>query len=329
MAAQYDLLKILSDGNFHSGTVLGKALGVSRTAIWKTIKRLQKQLRIQIHSVRGRGYRLENPVELLDASIIRDNLKKEEVLGRVNSLDIQFVTISTNQCLIEKIAQGASSGCVCMAEQQTSGRGRRGRIWASPFGGNIYLSLLWRFESGVGELTGLSLAIAVAIVRTLYKYGVNDAKVKWPNDILWHDRKLCGILLEMRGEAMGPCIVVIGVGLNICMPHEASEMIDQPWVDLQSILGGQVARNALAANLISDLVLAVITFQQQGLIAFLPEWRSMDHICGHPVQVNLADQTFSGIAMGVDETGALLVEHNGNQKRYLAGDVSLRPSTHM
>lgn len=315
------LLSILADGNFHSGTALGRATGRTRSAIWKAIHTLQS-MNIDIYSVRGKGYRLTEPVELLDHDkifsgldgIVRSNLMQLEVLFEVDS---------TNAHLLELARQGNISGMVCLAEQQRAGKGRRGRRWVSPFGGNLYLSLLWRFPSGAAQISGLSLAIAVAVIRALRSAGLGTAGVKWPNDIVVSGRKLAGILLEMAGEASGPCSVVIGVGLNI-RSNSTMATIDQPWTDLGSELGRSIARNELAAKLINYLFNAVGVFERDGLAPFLNEWREMDVYEGKEVELLLPDKQLRGIARGVDETGALLLSQGSEVKRYQSGEVSLR-----
>lgn len=315
------LLTILADGHFHSGTELGLATGRTRSAIWKAIQKLHS-MNIDIYSVRGKGYRLSEPVELLDENRILSGLD-EDSRRTLQQLDIFFELDSTNAQLLELSRQGYSNAVMCLAEQQRTGRGRRGRRWVSPFGGNLYLSLLWRFPFGASQVSGLSLAIAVAVSRALREIGLMDAGVKWPNDIVVSNRKLAGILLEMTGEASGPCSVVIGIGLNV-KSNEMMATIDQPWTDLESELGEPVGRNNLAARIINQLIAAVKTFEREGLEPFLEEWREIDVYKGKEVELHLLDKQIRGVVKGVDDTGALLLDQGGKVKSYQSGEVSLR-----
>jgi BirA family biotin operon repressor/biotin-[acetyl-CoA-carboxylase] ligase len=225
-----DLLAILSDGQFHSGEALGLMLGVSRMAVWKHMRALREG-GIPVEVVRGQGYRLPACVELLDAKAILDGLDpgtREHLAG----VDIFLEIDSTNTWLRQKALDGAPTGSVCVAEMQSAGRGRRNRRWVSPFAASLYLSLLWRSAAGAAELGGLSLAVGVAIVRSLRAFGIDTAGLKWPNDVLVDGAKLAGILIDVIGESTGPCSVIIGIGINVAMPEAAAAEIDQDWTDL-------------------------------------------------------------------------------------------------
>lgn len=315
------LLSILADGHFHSGTEIGIKTGRSRSAIWKAIKSMQSE-GIEIYSVRGKGYRLSGQVELLNGDTIQACLD-QDTRDAIRKLEVFFTLDSTNSRLLE-IARQGESGYVCLAEQQLSGRGRRGRDWISPFSGNLYFSVLWRFATGASQLTGLSLAIAVAISRALREIGLKNVGVKWPNDIVVSGQKLAGILLEIVGEASGPCAVVMGVGLNVRMSSDKMADVSQPWVDLETALGPRVARNKLAASLISHIVNACQDFDRQGLESFLAEWKALDAYEGKQVVLHLPNGHIEGIVRGVDHTGALLLEQGNEMRRFLSGEVSLR-----
>lgn len=303
---------------------MAQSLGITRAAVWKHLKSLQQQLDIDIHAVSGRGYRLPSPLDLLDTEKIMQALPAE-TLRHLNNLDVQYSIDSTNALLLRQAAAGAASGSVCIAEQQTAGHGRRGRQWVSPFGNNIYLSLLWRYPLAPFELSGLSLAAGLAIARALDCLGITDIGLKWPNDVLWQNQKLAGLLLEVKGENEGPSQVVLGVGLNTRLSYEQAASITQPWVDLISIPGGnKIQRNQLAAELIHQLSDALNSFEQQGLSPLLEEWHQRDIYYGKPVKLRLGNRIIEGIHSGVGETGVLLLSHDGNIRAYHAGEVSLR-----
>lgn len=324
MKSLCNILSLLADGRFHSGTALASRLGISRTAVWKQIQRLSEQYNIPVQAVQGRGYRLPAPLELLDADAIINDLSPtaRALLGR---LQIEWSLESTNQWLMH--SPDEPCGTVVVAEHQTRGRGRRGRQWVSPFAANLTFSLLGCFDGAPANLAGLSLAVAVSVVRALNGLGVEGLGLKWPNDIQWQGKKLCGILLEMQGEAGGPCRVVCGIGLNVSMPHGAAEDIEQPWTDLQRIMGRLPSRHQLLTALLDKLLPALPRYEQEGLQPFLPDWRRWDAVAGKSVQLFLPQRTVRGRAIGIDTQGNLLIEHAGRQETYCSGEISLRTDT--
>jgi len=316
------LLEILADGRFHSGERLGEILGISRSAVWKQINTL-KSMGLDCYSVSGKGYRLANPIELLCHKAIvteLDDVASQYLLG----LEIHHEIESTNAHLMKRIPQ-LRSGHACLAEQQSAGRGRRGRAWVSPFGRNIYLSMYWQFQLSPSELSALALASGVAVVKALRRLGIDDAVLKWPNDVWWRGRKLAGILLEMTGEAAGPYHVVIGVGVNVDMCPVQSGAIDQPWVDLVTALSGPVSRNKVAALLMSELLQTFQRYQQRGFQAFHQDWSEMDAFIGADVELHTPLKVVQGIARGIDIGGALLLETASGVASFHSGEVSLRP----
>lgn len=325
MVTPQNLLQVLADGKYHSGSDLGEVFGVSRAAIWKIIQKIENTLGLTIFAVKGKGYRLQQPLELLDQNIIINNLS-ETTSSQLKQLEILFEVDSTNQYLNSKSLDGAQTASVVLAEHQTNGQGRRGRTWVSPFGGNLYMSLLWRFPQGPAQLGCLGLVIAVAIVRVLHQMGIKDAGVKWPNDIHWHDKKLAGILLEMRGESSGPSAVVIGIGANIAMPinnTDPIDKIDQPWIDIESILKEKVERNHFASLIIDEVfkVLSIFPLQQKEL---LEEWQAMDVLKEQPIEVTFPDKVLVGTANGINHDGALRLQNNGQEIICHSGEVSIR-----
>lgn len=322
----YDLLRLLSSGHFFSGQALAKQLGISRTAIWNNIQQL-KERGLDIFAVQGKGYRLADPLELLDADEIRQYLSSP--VDERLKLDVFAEIDSTNRYLLQRIYE-SSDGKIraCLAEHQISGRGRRGRQWISPFGANIYMSMLWRFERGLEAIEGLSLVVALALIATLEKFGISGAGIKWPNDIYYDNRKLAGILLEMSGEASGPCHIVIGIGMNVNMSRhsrEASEAsIDQPWIDLSEIVGDTVSRNSLASVLLENLLETLDVFEQYGFAHLRSRWQKYDVLYEKDVNVSDMKGIRQGVAKGIDASGALLLETAGGLQRVLSGDVSVR-----
>jgi BirA family biotin operon repressor/biotin-[acetyl-CoA-carboxylase] ligase len=225
---------------------------------------------------------------------------------------------------MQQAAQAAASGTVCLAERQSAGKGRHGRQWISPFGRNIYLSLLWRFERAPVELSGMSLAAGIGVLRSLRQLGCDEAGLKWPNDILWRGKKLAGLLLEVAGEAAGPAHLVIGVGLNQKL-GAAGEAIDQPWVDLASIPGVRLhSRNELVASLLKNLLDVIAQYDRSGLAGFIPEWDRHDLLKGSQVVIRNAERCYVGEHLGIDEMGGIRLRIADQIRTFWAGEVSLR-----
>jgi len=321
------LVRLLADGHFRSGEALAVALGVSRAAVWKQVREMSAELGLAVDAVRGRGYRLAAPIELLDRARIAGALAPETAAALAELAVLDNVG-STNAYLMGQRPTCAGLGIACVAEQQTAGRGRRGRSWVSPFGANVYLSLLWQFELPAMALAGLSLAVGVAVAGTLRRLGVGEAALKWPNDLLWRGRKLGGILVELSGEADGPTRAVIGVGVNHRMSRHSARAIDQAWADLASAVPHAMpSRNALVASLLDGLVAALAQFRDGGLAPFLPAWDQLDCLRGREVVVRVGDRAVAGTALGVDAGGALRLMTADGERHYLAGEVTLRPAS--
>lgn len=319
-----DLIRLMSDGDFHSGEQLGERLGVSRTAVWKQLKKLEA-LGIPLEAVKGLGYRLGEPVTLLDGAEIVSCLDAAS-RPALRRLFIEESLDSTNAFLRERFAQGAGHGEVCLAESQGAGRGRRGRRWISPWGRGLLLSLGWRFENGVAALEGLSLAVGVVLAEVLEREGARVA-LKWPNDVLLASDegqpKLAGILLEVQGDLEGPCEVVIGIGLNVFLPEAVRNEIDQPVAAVADQVPG-VSRNVLAAGLIGGLLELMQRFEAEGFAAWQAAWNARHAHANREVEVIQGSQRYRGVALGVDEAGHLEVRCGDELRRLAGGEISVR-----
>ena len=321
---QSKILDILKDGEFHSGETLGEKVGCSRTAVWKHLQTLEA-MGLLIETTKGTGYRIVGGVDLLDGQAITGALAVA-AKPHLSNINIFQTIDSTNTYARELAEKNSVSGLVILAEQQTGGRGRRGKSWVSPFAANIYLSIVWDFEQGAEALEGLSLAVGVAVRRALIAHGVQGVKLKWPNDIYVEQKKLGGILLEMIGDPAGHCSVVIGVGLNVSMPVSQASAIDQDWTDVATELQDKLpARNKLAAELISEILPLLGTFQEQGFAAYRDEWQAADAFYGQPAVISTPKQSTAGIVKGVGINGALRLElDSGNIESFIGGELSLR-----
>lgn len=320
-----NLIKHLADGQFHSGQKLADELGISRTAAWKQLKKLEL-LGLSMEMLRGKGYRIPGGIELLDKSMIMQAVPLA-AMSMIRSLTVLDEIDSTNK-QISTLPDDQRHGAVCIAEMQTAGRGRRGRAWISPFGRNIYLSLGWIFEGGAASLEGLSLAVGVAVCRALRRENTEpeaerkNLQLKWPNDILFKGRKLGGILVEVQGDLSGDCHVTIGVGLNHGMTGAAVGMIDQPWADVTEV--SKVSRNNLVAALIAELTLMIRAFEVKGFSAFSDEWSGYDGYRNRAVTLQTVATSITGICRGIAHNGALLVETDKGLETFNGGEISLR-----
>lgn len=320
-ALSFSLLRLLSDGDFHSGAVLARELDVSRGTIWNAVRALES-VGVEVYRVPGRGYRLAEAISLLEGSAVA--LHAREHAARF-SIELVDVVDSTNSALLARAAQGAAGGTVLAAEWQESGRGRQGRAWHAGIGAAVTFSLLWRFALGAGALAGLSLAAGVALVRALSKLGARGIELKWPNDVLWRGGKLAGTLIEMHGDALGPSAVVIGIGLNVRLSDAMRTCIDQPAADLESACGRALDRSAILGAVLSELAPVLDTFADQGFAPMRPEWERNHAHQERRVLVKLPDgRTHEGLARGVDDDGAFLFETGNGLRRLHSAEVSMR-----
>ncbi len=320
--SQKSILTLLADGRFHSGTELAIVLGVSRSAVWKQLKILD-ELGLHYQAVSGKGYRLERALELLDDAVILNRIDgKTRIL--ITSFERFDRIASTNAYLLRQTSEAASSGSVCLAEQQTAGKGRRGREWVSPFGSNIYLSILWRFQASPMVISGLSLAVGVAVIRALKVHYPLNFQLKWPNDIYFQAKKLGGILVEVSGESGGPCMAVVGLGLNLYLRPDDAVNINQAWIDLSQIIGQHaVKRNHLLVTLLDQLLPMLAGFEDAGLNAYLEEWRSYDCLKDNIATLYVGESRYEGLVRGIDDRGLLLLERaDGSIQAYASGEVS-------
>jgi BirA family biotin operon repressor/biotin-[acetyl-CoA-carboxylase] ligase len=297
---------------------------VTRGAIWKRVQAL-RAAGVEIAAQSGRGYALAQPLDLLDREQILASLSASG-RGEWPTLHVCFETAST-QTLAAADAPPERGCAIWLAERQTAGQGRRGRPWISPLAANIAMSVSRRFQLGFAALSGLSLVVGVAVADALHGLGYRQVGLKWPNDLWAGQRKLGGILIELRGEAGGPCDAVIGIGVNVRMPPAAAGDIDQPWCDLASLTPQDVpSRNVLAAAMIDALLPALARFEREGLAPYLDRWRALDVLADQAVHVIDGGRVQEGIARGIDEQGALRVQHGQHERYYHGGEVSLRKS---
>jgi BirA family biotin operon repressor/biotin-[acetyl-CoA-carboxylase] ligase len=320
MSGERELLQRLIEGPV-TGDALARDAGLTRAAMWKRIQALREG-GVHVEARPGRGYALATPMELLDVADIRARIDAT-ARGQLAALDVAWSLDSTNSELLRRPAPDAGVD-VLLAEQQTLGRGRRGRQWASPMAANLYVSLSRQFSGGLARLGGLSLVAGIAVAEALRQAGYPQVALKWPNDLMVEGRKLGGVLVEGGGEHGGPVRAVVGVGVNVRMPATTAAQIDQPWVDLATLSPVLPSRNQVAAHLVSALLLALDRFDHEGLAPFLPRFAALDALAGREVTLHAAGGETHGVAEGIGGDGALRVRIGATLQHVHAGDVSVR-----
>lgn len=321
-----EILKKLRDaGDYVSGQELCEHYGVSRTAIWKAIRQLEKDGYI-IEAQNNRGYRL---VEHCDADLfskieIEDKLETAW-LGR--PLVFHKETGSTNIDAKALAERGEASGAVVVADMQTAGRGRLGRGWAAPAGKNIYMTLMLRPDCPPNKASALTLVMAIAVYEALCELiSKEQCGIKWPNDIVVNGKKICGILTEMSAELDQIHYVVIGAGINVnqeTFAPEIQETATSLYVERQK----QSNRAALAARVLYYFEKNYAVFEKSwDLSALADKYNEFLVNRGREVRVLDPKGAYDGIARGINEKGELLVERksDGQIMQVYAGEVSVR-----
>lgn len=317
----FPILRLLTDGKFHSGEAIAQHFNVSRTTVWNALQNAET-LGIEIFSVRGRGYKLPQAVTLLDEQAILSAIGEQRAWFK---LEVHDHLESTNTYLMKKISNGQAHATCVAANLQTKGRGRRGRNWQAGLGASLTFSLLWRFQCGASALSGLSLAVGVALIRSLHSLGIAQAQLKWPNDVLIGREKLAGILIELQGDMEGPSTAVIGVGINLNLPASIKQQIDQPAIDLNTVTAQAINPNELLGSLLKHLAEVLSDFEQYGFANVRDEW--IKHHAYHQQAVKMLHpdgRETIGTVVNVAEDGILLVKTALGEQRFSSGEISLR-----
>jgi len=313
------LIKLLAKPGIHSGTALGKHLGISRVAIKKRIDRMVSE-GVPIESAAGKGYRLSEDVELLEVDDILAHIGSSEH----SAIDLEVFSSldSTNAHLAGKDQISEKLG-VAVAETQPLGQGRRGRHWMSTPYRNLMLSLSHVYQAWPQNPSGLSLAFSVSVHNALISLGVHQAGLKWPNDIVANGRKLGGLLVSASGEADGELKVIMGVGLNLDLYKEDRKHIDQPAVDLKE-LGCRVSRNQLVAEIIINTQEMLKLYPQAGFAPFANYWNQNACFINEQVMLFDGSDEYRGELLGVDQDGQLQLNSAKGILKFNTSELSLR-----
>lgn len=321
MSTKNQLLSRLkrAKGDWVSGESLSTGLSVSRSAVWKHIRRLREEGYL-IQSSPGKGYLLEKAPDMLLPEEIREGLKTR-ILGKRDILHLRE-TVSTNNTAKELAANGAEEGTLVVSEMQTGGKGRLGRKWFSPFGEGIYLSVILRPAVSPAEAPKMTLMAAVAMAEVLHTETEHHISIKWPNDILLGGKKLAGILTEISTEMDAIDYVVIGLGLNVNMAAFPSEIRDKA-TSLLIETGKTHCRAALIRDFLKWFEGYYAWFRRSDFEPILERWRQFSNIAGRRITVETVGEKYSGTALDIDREGRLLVEDDkGQVHRIYSGDIT-------
>lgn len=305
-----------------SGAALSKALGVSRTAVWKHVKGLRVK-GYQIEAVPSKGYRLLSSPEILTNLDITAGLATKRVGSSVLCLK---ETDSTNSVAFKMAEEGAPEGTVVIADTQSAGKGRLGRVWLSPPGVNLYCSVVLRPAIAPVAACQLTFLSVVAVARAVERCTKLKPQIKWPNDILINGKKVAGLLNEMNAETEKVNFVVLGIGvnLNLRMSTLSQGLLRHPATSLLEEGGEEVDRIRFTRVLLEELDQLYGNFLVEGDGPVRAEWLARSAIKGRSVKVSQQNREFRGVVQGVDSFGALLVLlSDGTLETVLSGDVAL------
>lgn len=314
------LVLLLSDGKFHSGVSLAEELAVSRTAIWKLVSKLESW-QIEVFAVKGKGYKIPGGLHLIDSQYLSDNMLSRAKL--FSNIKVLPTVDSTSTYLTQWWKEEPGYGRICISEHQAAGRGRKGRKWVSPFGANLYFSLGLNLPMGLSALGGLSLAIGIGLTKLLNSHTNKKISLKWPNDILVDGEKLAGILVEASGDSTDNSFLNIGIGINWDMQSDG-ETIDQPWTNLKSIVDQQIGRNEILSLILLEIDKLLVQYIESGFDGFRDDWPQQSAFYQKPILIHTRSGLVSGVEIGVDKSGAIIIKTKEGEKSFYSGEVSLR-----
>lgn len=318
----YRILELLRrQEGFLSGEDIGRELSITRAAVWKGIKKLREE-GYEIEAVTNRGYRLTNPETMYNKRELEQGLKTK-TMGQ--SIYFYEETDTTNNRARELALEGASEGTLVVAEKQTAGRGRRGKVWESPLGTGIWMSLVLRPQIAPAEASVLTLLCGLATAEAIEAETGLSAGIKWPNDILINGKKAVGILTEMDCEMSEVHFVIPGIGINVntaSFPPEIAEIATSLYLEC----GKTVSRRRLVHRVLERLEEHYETFLRTGsFAAMLEDYRKHCITLGKEVHV-LGREPFFAEALDITPEGELLVRRadNGKEEVVFSGEVSIR-----
>ncbi len=318
-----EVLTLLDNNRYCSGQALVQRFNVTRATIHNCIAKIES-LGISVELIRGLGYRLMQPVDLLNHAEIQSKLSSQAANKLADIQCLQEVD-STNRYAGELELPQPGEFSLVLAEMQTAGKGRRGRQWVSPYAANVYLSVLWPLQRPLHEAGILSPMLAISMLTALGQLDVSGLSLKWPNDIYCHNKKLAGLLIESSGEINGGCKMIIGMGVNVLMSQFENVNIDQQWTDMYSYTQDwQHSRNDVVAKLVDSTVSTLIQFENNTFEGLVEIWSQWDLMKDKHVELHSGQFVQAGVARGIDSDGCLLLETSKGVEKISVGDISLR-----
>jgi BirA family biotin operon repressor/biotin-[acetyl-CoA-carboxylase] ligase len=314
------IIQLLGNREYVSGEKIAENLNISRTAVWKYIQKLRSQGYI-IESKQNIGYKLLRETNLLLPVEIKKDLKTVTLGSKI----YHFKEVNSTQEIAKKKARnGAAEGTLIISEQQHLGRGRLDRRWISPAGG-VWLSLILRPGISLQHAQRIVLTVAIAVAKAFNKLYNIDAKIKWPNDIIVNDKKICGILIETEGEMDKLNFMILGVGANINNSLESLGEIINTATSVMALLGNEVSRPEFVRTFLEEFENLYQKLKLGFFNEILNEWKNLSNTLGALVTVETPDEKFEGIASDLDDNGFLIVKLQDNSiKKVFAGDVKIR-----
>ncbi|BCE00768.1 biotin--[acetyl-CoA-carboxylase] ligase [Marinicellulosiphila megalodicopiae] len=315
MHSHYRVLKQLSHITFKSGEVIGLECQVTKAMVWKSVDKLRK-LGIDVIAVNGRGYKLAQNIIWLNSSKILKQMKQV----KLDTLNVSLSESSTNSVLLQQKQTGQLNAL--LTEHQSSGRGRRGKTWVSPIAKNIYMSMSTVCKELSTDHSSLSIQTGLKVAEVLQNY-IPNIQVKWPNDLWVNKHKIGGILVDIKVLSDGSFKIVFGLGLNVNVSNALDE-VDQPWTSFYQLLGKEIDRNIIAAELLDACGQCLLNPH-----ADFSNWHEFDALKSMTVNVlagNDQKPSYYGVASGINAAGNLLVQIQGESspRELTGGEVSIR-----
>ena len=316
-----DILKYLREKEYISGEVLAQKLGISRVAVWKQIQRL-KDMGYEIIAGQNLGYCLIFRPDLLIPQEVQRGLFTKYIGKEIYYFpELKSTNIMAKEKALYR-AEGIDEGTLIIAERQSAGKGRLGREWFSPAGG-IWLSIILYPKLSPSYISRITLMTAVAVVKAIKICTQIESQIKWPNDILINEKKVCGILTEMNAELDIINWVVVGIGMNVNIDHrDFPEDIQENTISLKEILGKEVLRVKLVQIFLQGFEKYYESLKRREFSSILKEWKLYSHTLGKKIKVDMGERIITGEAMDINESGSLILKkEDGELVEIISGTI--------
>ncbi|MCT4663239.1 MAG: biotin--[acetyl-CoA-carboxylase] ligase [Tissierellales bacterium] len=315
---------IKNENDYISGQEMSEKLGVSRNAVWKHIQNLKKE-GFQIESIKHKGYKLvqleEHQKDCLNYGLISPYLDTEFIGNKIYYYD----SVGSTNVEAKKLAdKNSGEGWIVIAEEQTEGKGRLGRTWQSPKKTGIWMSIVLRPDVEPREVPQLTQLAAAALIEALAKFGI-EAQIKWPNDIVINGKKICGILTEMTGTIERLNYIILGIGMNVNLEKNdfPEELLDKA-TSIYMENGQKMNRQELVGEVLNSIEKYYKYFVAHDHEKYLDVCRANSVLIGKTVRIIKHNKERKGVAVGIDNNGALIVEIEGKLEKVISGEVSVR-----